>query len=286
LLAFYVGTPFAIAIYGAANNWEIQQVAGYLGAFGFYFSHSFIPWWITCLCNTALMWLMRRWKPAALFIMVPGSLLGCVLSLPYTHWITGLFERAWPTTTATLGGIPGHPWSGDFIEYLIRATIIWVGVNFIFDRFIGLPRYRYSIPRGYGSISVKDNSTSTVESDDKQPAFISRLPVHILVSEILAIKAEQHYIRVFTNEREYMVLYRFSDAVSQLDIDLGLQVHRSWWIARAAIQSMRQSAKKFYVVLNNGEEVPVSTPYQGLLKEMAKFSGIPVKPQPQNSSQN
>jgi hypothetical protein len=286
VIAFYVGVPLFVAIYGGLNNWEIQQAAGYAVAIGFYLSHSFIPWWITGLCNSGLMRILARWKPPPIFIMIPGSIMGCFLVLPYTHWITGIFERVWPTTTASLSGIPGHTWSGDFVEYLIRATVIWVAVNFIFDRFIGLPRYRYSIPRGYENIGAGSKSTPSAGPDDKQPAFITRLPVHISVSEILAIKAEQHYIRVFTSEREYMVLYRFSDAVSQLDIDLGLQVHRSWWIARSAIQSMRQSAKKFFVVLNNGEEVPVSTPYQGLLKEMAKFSGIPVKPQPQNTSTN
>jgi hypothetical protein len=285
LIAFYIGVPLFVAIYGALNNWEIQQVAGYAVAIGFYLSHSFIPWWITSLCNTGLMWLLARWKPAPIIIMIPGSILGCFLVLPYTHWITGIFERAWPTTTTALGGIPGHAWGGDFIEYLIRATIIWVAVNFAFDRFVGLPRYRYVIPRGYENTGLTQGPTETTPADDNQPAFLSRLPVHISVGEILAIKAEQHYIRVLTHDREYMVLYRFSDAVSQLDIDLGLQVHRSWWIARNAIQSMQQSAKKFLVILSNGEEVPVSTPYQGLLKEMAKFSGIPVKPQPQKSGQ-
>ncbi len=283
LIAFYIGAPCFFAIYGALHNWGIQQIAGYWVAIAFYLSHSFIPWWITCLCNSALMWLMKRWKPAPIFIMVPGSLLGGIFTLPYTQWITELFEANWPTTTSTFSGIPAHPWSGDFLEYILRATVIWVGVNFIFDRFIGLPRYRYEIPRGYESTNGYSRPMTASESGTKQPAFIARLPVYIEVSEILAIKAEQHYIRVLTHEREYMVLYRFSDAVSQLDGDQGLQVHRSWWIARNAIQSMQQSAKKFIVVLSNGAEVPVSTPYQGLLKELARISGIPIKPQPQKA---
>jgi hypothetical protein len=36
-------------------------------------------------------------------------------------------------------------------------------------------------------------------------------------SRFLAIKAEQHYIRVYSPDKEYMILYRFSDAVRELD---------------------------------------------------------------------
>lgn len=281
LVSFYAGVPAFVGIYGGLNNWEIQQTAGYGVSLMFYLAHSFIPWWITCLSSSFLMWAMNGIKPPPLAIMIPGSLIGCVLTLPYTNWITSLFERAWPSSMLSLGGVPAHPWSGDFLEYMIRATVMWVVVNFVFDRFVGLPRYRYEIPRGYEDPAGTAAEANKTESETAAlPAFITRLPVRISVEEVLAIKAEQHYIRIMTPAREHMILYRFSDAISQLDAELGMQVHRSWWVAHAAIDGLQQSAKKLLIVLNSGREVPVSAPYQGMLKELARSKGIPVKPRP------
>ena len=276
LIAFYVGVPFIVAIYGAMNNYGIQQIAGYAGAISFYLSHSFIPWWITSLSTSFLMWAFNRLKPPPMAIMIPGSIIGCFLVLPYTRWITDVFEATWPTVPQTFQGIETHPWSGNFVEQLIMATVVWVGVNFIFDRFVGLPRYRYEIPRGYESTG----ETEDTSPEAAQPAFLSRLPAKVMVDELESIKAEQHYIHIQAGEREYMILYRFSDALSQLDSELGMQVHRSWWIAHEAIDGMQQSGKKFFVLLKSGERVPVSIPYQGMLKELARAKGIPVKPKP------
>ncbi len=85
LLSFYLGVPTFVGVYGALNNWEIQQTAGYGGSLLFYLSHSFLPYWITCLSTSFLMWVMDRIKPPPLFIIIPGSLVGCVLTLPYTN---------------------------------------------------------------------------------------------------------------------------------------------------------------------------------------------------------
>lgn len=276
LIVFYAGIPLFVAVYGALNNYGIQQIAGYTGAIGFYLAHSFIPWWITCLSTTFLMWALDRVKPPPLVLMVPGSIIGCVLTLPYTRWITEIFENTWPTASTTIQGIPLTPWSGDFVEYAIRATVVWVVINLIFDRFIGLPRYRYEIPKGYEAQHTQeaDSEESTV------PAFLTRLPARVSPHEILWIKAEQHYIRIGTENKEHMILYRFSDAVSQLDTDMGMQVHRSWWVAHAAIEGMQQAGKKFLLQLSSGDEVPVSIPYQGAMKELARSKGIPVRPQP------
>ena len=66
----------------------------------------------------------------------------------------------------------------------------------------------------------------------------------------------------------------------QLDNELGMQVHRSWWVAHNAIEGIQQSGKKFYLAIKNGDAVPVSIPYQGMLKELARAKGISIKPIP------
>ncbi|NND35948.1 MAG: LytTR family transcriptional regulator [Gammaproteobacteria bacterium] len=82
-----------------------------------------------------------------------------------------------------------------------------------------------------------------------------------------AVSAEQHYINVHTPAQDYMVLYRFSDAVSELGNTVGLRVHRSHWIRKSAIAEIKTDAKKMIVRLHSGLEVPVSQPYQALVRQ-------------------
>jgi DNA-binding LytR/AlgR family response regulator len=160
--------------------------------------------------------------------------------------------------------------------------VVWFGVNFIFDRFLGLPRYRYTIPRGYDYQEKRANlagdEVSALNGNIQSPGFLARIPQRISLDELLAIKAEQHYLRVFTPDREHMVLYRFGDAVNELDNDLGIQVHRSYWVNKNAIDCIKPKAKKFLLRLKGGIDIPVSIPYHNAVKELARSIGVPSRP--------
>lgn len=90
--------------------------------------------------------------------------------------------------------------------------------------------------------------------------FFKRIPVH-LGSDLLALGAEDHYLRVITAVGSDLILMRMSDALAELGDGAGLQVHRSWWVARAAIESVSRSNGRTALVLKNGLEVPVSRTY-------------------------
>jgi hypothetical protein len=46
------------------------------------------------------------------------------------------------------------------------------------------------------------------------------------------ISSDNHDIRVITNDgEEYCLLMRLRDAVAEIDLELGLYVHRSHWLA-------------------------------------------------------
>lgn len=89
------------------------------------------------------------------------------------------------------------------------------------------------------------------------PPFLaaSRLP-HDAVA--LAIKAEEHYIRVWSASGTDLIRYRFSDAVLDLADRDGAQVHRSWWINWDAVRDCHDRGRALTLLLVNGLEVPVS----------------------------
>jgi len=286
LLAFYLGVPLVVAVYGALNNWKLIESTGYPSALAFYAAHALIPWWITCSATSLTMWTLRSVKPPPIALMAIGALVGGFIALPYSNWLTGLFSGMWQD--AGLSQELAPIFSADFWRYMIRATIVWFAINFAFDRFLGLPRYRYVIPRGYDFHDrPRDSSTDAPTAPQEDPAgtsatknlpgFADRIPVALTSDDILAVKAEQHYIRVYTPTQEFMVLYRFSDALRDLDPEPGLQVHRSYWIRKTAVDTIRPSAKKFTVRLKTGASIPVSTPYHGVVREFARANQIPTR---------
>ena len=91
---------------------------------------------------------------------------------------------------------------------------------------------------------------------------------------ILALKGEDHYVRVIGEARETLVLSRMRDAIASLGDDEGLQVHRSWWVARDAIRSVRREGRAAILELSNGTDVPVSRENMAALKASGWVKGI------------
>jgi hypothetical protein len=89
------------------------------------------------------------------------------------------------------------------------------------------------------------------------PAFWSKLRRR-RHGRLLAIEAQQHYILVHTTAGNELILYRFMDALKELSDWEGAQIHRSFWVARAAIKDIRVEGRNSRVVLTSGVEVPIS----------------------------
>ncbi len=97
---------------------------------------------------------------------------------------------------------------------------------------------------------------------------MARLPVGQR-GKVLALASEQHYLRVYTERGEALILYRLKDAIRELG-EAGLQVHRSYWVAFGAVQAVAGNTTSPRLALVNGLEVPISRSYRNQV-EMAGF---------------
>ncbi|MDK2755781.1 MAG: LytTR family transcriptional regulator [Blastomonas fulva] len=104
------------------------------------------------------------------------------------------------------------------------------------------------------------------------PLLAEKLPVNLRSARLLAIEAEDHYLRVRTDAGSNLVLMRMTDACALLDDAPGARVHRSWWVARAAVTSGGQRAGRMMLDLSSGLQVPVSRAMQQRLKGSGWFS--------------
>lgn len=77
-------------------------------------------------------------------------------------------------------------------------------------------------------------------------------------AELLAVSADDHYVRVLTDQGEHRVLLRFSDALRELDALDGAQVHRSHWVAKISATELNRDGQRHHVRLSNGVLIPVS----------------------------
>ncbi len=87
--------------------------------------------------------------------------------------------------------------------------------------------------------------------------LIDQLPPE-LGSTIIALEMEDHYVRVHTALGSALVLMRMRDAAALLGDLEGMQVHRSWWVARAAVEEVLRDGRNVRLRLARGIEAPVA----------------------------
>ena len=102
--------------------------------------------------------------------------------------------------------------------------------------------------------------------------FLDQLPAGF--GPVLALKGEDHYVRVIGETRETLVLARMRDAIAGVGPIEGLQVHRSWWVARAAIASVRREGRVATLALSSGHEVPVSRDSLAAIRATGWLKGV------------
>ena len=99
------------------------------------------------------------------------------------------------------------------------------------------------------------------------PAFLERLPAKLRGGDLYAVEAEDHYLRLHTSRGQDLILMRLADALSELEGMEGAQVHRSWWVARAAVVEAERGAGRASLTLKSGAVAPVSRTYARALRE-------------------
>ncbi len=88
--------------------------------------------------------------------------------------------------------------------------------------------------------------------------FLDRLPPRLRGARLIAVQAEDHYLRLHTDRGSDLILMRLSDAVAELEGLEGAQVHRSWWAAKDAVRDVSRGDGRAVLTLEGDLKVPVS----------------------------
>jgi hypothetical protein len=86
--------------------------------------------------------------------------------------------------------------------------------------------------------------------------------------ELVSISAQLHYLEIVSETKKFLILYSLATAIGELPDDLGIQIHRSHWIAKSKLVRMRKTGRTGIAIMSNGRELPIS---RSRLKEVAEL---------------
>src|SRR4051812_11927930 len=76
---------------------------------------------------------------------------------------------------------------------------------------------------------------------------------HVAAEDLLAVAAEDHYCRVPRRDGStILVHYRFADALAEVAALDGVQVHRGFWVAAAAVRGAVRDSRRWRLMLADG----------------------------------
>ena len=214
-------------------------------------SCSAICWPLSHALSSAILFLMRFRPPVqivlasalgALFVAMPCS------AVAYTTY--GLFQAQ------------NAPHVSLLEVYRIVAVLVLACSCLV--QYVACQRARLRFATNEsGRASSPPRSKNTGElthtglpSAEPQSWFFDRLP-DMMGRDVVYLNVCGHYINVVTTTGSCLILMRFADAMAALG-DLGLQVHRSYWVAYRHITGILRRDERTLVRVTGQHELPVS----------------------------
>lgn len=213
--------------------------------------------WLTCTLTlvflylsllTGCLLLAQRLENFSIYIPIIGVLTMSANSF-LTIWVVSLLADQPYDVAEVVGHIP----------YNIALGLIFEAVYFAFVH-----------PAIIADISGSNPAKPTVKMIQIGP---QKFPEDMLYH----LMSQDHYVEIRTPETSQLIRGRLADAVSQIDPDQGILVHRSHWVAKKAISKAIGPRVCKCLELSDGTKVPVArsriTEVNDWLREHGFLSG-------------
>lgn len=224
-----------------------------------------------------LMTLLRLPSPFALVF-------SAIAAIPFSYFVIIMFVRLFGTFYPSLQPLlheTGFGLGDGFLLYVTGSSgllivPLWVGAHFIYEKITGDVLFFPGAPGMHEATEVSEPpETPEPPAPRVAPAdpgaqaspFFNKMKLE-LGRKIVALEAQEHYVKVYTQKGEGLILYRFGDAVQEVAPSCpGLRVHRSYWVAENAVSEVISAKKSYKLLLSNGLEVPVSNSYSKVVEQ-------------------
>ena len=256
-------TIFMPAWVGHASEWRREIVAatalglflGIIGPFGSFLNGDValrLAYWTAMtvlgvvLYGFGLRWAghqARRLGQPDWFVM---SIAVGVLAGPMSVIVAFSVTALWPTVTRYV-----RPF-----DWYAQVLVISLPINFLL---LWMKHFN-----GTNTVRPVAMSAQSESADAHGPRQVLPTP---LSRKLICLQMEDHYVRIHTEGGSELILSSFKDAIDATSSLDGLQVHRSWWVSRAAVVRPIWLGRKVELELINGIRAPVSRPSVAKLRE-------------------
>ena len=267
-LLFYVGVPGMTALLFGLNHAGMARLLPTPWAIPYWLGLAIPLWALLDLSSRAVHMIFARFDPHRWLVLLGGSLVAMALFSPYVMAYTSLISGALLDGAEYRVSIPFPEAFLDLRRFAAFSgvPIYWIVVALFFARYFGFPPYL--VPTGareteaaIASAPPATNAYGLVE----RTGFRALLPYH-LGTDIVSLSAEDHYLRVCTDQGNALIRYRFGDALREVADIPGIQAHRSHWVAVRSIARIQSDGKNYRLILADASEIPVSRTNVGVLK--------------------
>ncbi len=202
--------------------------------------------------------------------LAASAIAGCVLAAfpatalsPSLSWLAGVMptgEAIVETRTEFFANVSTRL-HNIFFGYATLGPLLWMLFNF---------RWWSRRLETQTSHQIDDHGTTPSLSDESLD--LQRKLPREKRGKLLAMSAEQHYVRVHTDAGEDLVLMPFGEAIAKVPNEKGMRIHRSHWISYDAVDHLEAAGNGLLVKLKNDIELPVSRSFSGAVREeLAEF---------------
>lgn len=189
-------------------------------------------------------WGRLRTKPALEMPLVAG-----LIALPLTFMVVGTSNLFFQTQPPTL-----------------EALAIMFAITFFIS--LVMTALNYFIHWPGKVIPETPQAMHAPQPEAITNRFADRLPLPMRSAKIIALEAEDHYLRVhFEGGQSTLILMRLSDAIAELPAGAGAQTHRSWWVAKDAVRGVTKADGRATLTLAEPLEAPVSRSFYKALND-------------------
>ncbi len=258
--------PFVPSLFGRPREWALDLAVatavgvflGVIGPFGSYYGGSLGPriaYWIAnlwigfivlSLVTRLAIRLAIRWDVPVWFAVAVGVAVGAA---PLSALMAPFAALVWPGNHGRVANL-----------FVIYSQILALGEPCAFAYYFLADRgWRAAVAQARAAGARLPEAGPPEAPTPALPAagFLDRLPPR-LGRELLCLQMEDHYVRAYTPRGSDLILTPLKDAIAELNAADGLQVHRSWWVARAAVAEPVVRGRSVALRLTNGVEAPVS----------------------------
>jgi len=265
---FFVAVPGALAFLFSLVG--IRLIAGmpWLDGLLYMSCHMYLSWWSVSIGAWTARSLLQRWHPAAWFVVVAGFLLVLGPSAWLFQLLGDRFAEAYPAFASNrverVAPSANPLYLLHFARYSLPALLLFAG---------GVYGYRYVTGvdwLGWSAEAERPGSPKAAAGARRPDPRAGRIEGTTLDADatVIAAKAEQHYVRLWTDRGTDLVRYRFRDVVDGFAESRGAQVHRSWWVNFERVRNWRRTGRTLELLTDGDLSVPVSESYRRMVLDV------------------